>query len=273
MVSNLLVIDQPVGTGFSYAKTKESWKSSDTQSASLTYQFLKKWLVAHPEYFMNDLYIGGDSYGGMYATLVLEQVYNGNEFMGELPLNIKGYILGNPHADKFKDFNGRVDYAHHMGLLSDELYESAKSNCEGNYLSNIAGSKLCDHDMQRISQCLDNICMPHILDKCCDVWNNKLAFPSFSHGRDQLLSLGPLNGGWCQAHNFTYSYLWGNDEAVQEALNVRKGTIREWSRCNANIVYRTVGMERTEVYSFDVQSVIPIHRNLTYKHSRALVYR
>ncbi|KAG9128871.1 hypothetical protein Leryth_009653 [Lithospermum erythrorhizon] len=272
-VSNLLVIDQPAGCGYSYAKTEESWYGSDTKSALLTSQFIKKWLVAHPEYYKNDLYIGGDSYAGIFVPLVVEQIYNGNQMMDELPLNVKGYILGNPVTDKFGDTNGRVKYAHNMGLLSDELYESAKSNCEGNYVSHQPSNKLCDHDMQRISQCLDNICLPHILDVCCDAWtvNNKLSAMPSSHGLHPLLFLGPLKG-WCQDHDFAYSYLWGNDRDVQAALNIRKGTIQAWSRCNTSISSASVGMEKREAYSSNVQSVVPIHRNLTYKHARALVY-
>ncbi|KAL8488767.1 hypothetical protein ACS0TY_024897 [Phlomoides rotata] len=40
--ANIIFLDQPVGTGYSYAKTSEASYSNDTLSAKLTYEFLRK---------------------------------------------------------------------------------------------------------------------------------------------------------------------------------------------------------------------------------------
>ncbi|KAG6409015.1 hypothetical protein SASPL_132044 [Salvia splendens] len=125
-VANIIFIDQPVGTGFSYAKTQQAYKTSDTLSATLTYDFLKKWFINHPQYLKNPLYIGGGSYAGLIVPLVVDHIYNGIEAGSEPPLNIKvGYVLGNPFTDvngTSGEVNGRVAYAYRMGLLSDEFY-------------------------------------------------------------------------------------------------------------------------------------------------------
>ncbi|XP_042006124.1 serine carboxypeptidase-like 18 [Salvia splendens] len=137
-VANIIFIDQPVGTGFSYAKTQQAYKTSDTLSATLTYDFLKKWFINHPQYLKNPLYIGGGSYAGLIVPLVVDHIYNGIEAGSEPPLNIKGYVLGNPFTDvngTSGEVNGRVAYAYRMGLLSDEFYMSARENCNGNYLN------------------------------------------------------------------------------------------------------------------------------------------
>ncbi|KAH0692781.1 hypothetical protein KY285_019878 [Solanum tuberosum] len=61
-VANIIFIDQPIGTGYSYAKTSEAYNSNDTLSATLTYDFLRKWLMDHPEYLKNPLYVGGEQW-------------------------------------------------------------------------------------------------------------------------------------------------------------------------------------------------------------------
>lgn len=93
-VANIIFLDQPAGTGFSYAKNPEAYKCSDTLSASRTYDFLKKWLINHPKYLNNPLYIAGGSYSGITVPLVVQQVYNGIEAGSEPPLNLKVVCSG-----------------------------------------------------------------------------------------------------------------------------------------------------------------------------------
>ncbi|PIN23061.1 Sinapoylglucose--sinapoylglucose O-sinapoyltransferase [Handroanthus impetiginosus] len=121
-MANIIFLDQPVGAGFSYATTPEAFHSNDTYATELDYEFLKKWLISHPKYINNPVYIGGDSYSGITVPLVANNVYRGNEAGIKPLINIKGYILGNPHTDVFSDANEHVPYAHRMGLLSDRLY-------------------------------------------------------------------------------------------------------------------------------------------------------
>ncbi|KAI3505474.1 hypothetical protein L1887_27605 [Cichorium endivia] len=124
-LSGLLIIflDQPVGSGFSYAKTPEAYITNDTLSTMQTYHFLRKWLVDHPKFHNNPFYLGADSYSGIVAPMILQKIYNGNE-VGEGPyINIKGYVLGNPVTNKSGDNNSKVPFAHRMGLLSDAIYK------------------------------------------------------------------------------------------------------------------------------------------------------
>nr|GEW18775.1 hypothetical protein [Tanacetum cinerariifolium] len=46
-----------------------------------------------------------------------------NEHGDQPLLNIQGYILCSPLTDKFMDFNPRVEFAHRMALISDDIYK------------------------------------------------------------------------------------------------------------------------------------------------------
>ncbi|KAJ6964998.1 serine carboxypeptidase-like 18 isoform X3 [Populus alba x Populus x berolinensis] len=69
-IANIIFVDAPVGTGFSYSTTWEGYHVTDTLSAAETYEFLRKWLVDHPKFLTNPLYVAGDSYTGIVAPII-----------------------------------------------------------------------------------------------------------------------------------------------------------------------------------------------------------
>ncbi|KAI6701494.1 hypothetical protein NL676_015818 [Syzygium grande] len=78
-VANIIFLDQPV----------EGYHTGDLSSDAETYQFLRKWLMVHPEFLSNPLYITGDSYLRMMIPIIVTEVVNGNEVGHLPPLNIK----------------------------------------------------------------------------------------------------------------------------------------------------------------------------------------
>ncbi|KAG5609351.1 hypothetical protein H5410_020632 [Solanum commersonii] len=166
-------------------------------------QMITKWLMDHPEYLKNPLYVGGESYSGIYIALVTRKIYDGVE-VGDLPqMNIKGYIQGNALTDTYTTMNSRVKYAYHMGLISDKIYQSAKANCNGNYVDIDPNNILCLNDLQKVKKCLNNIRRDHILENWCEL----------SVLTSNVHSLFPIPGPWC------------------------RGTILEWVRCNQSMRY------------------------------------
>lgn len=267
-VANIIFIDQPAGTGYSYAKTSEAYNGNDTLSVTLTYDFLRKWLMDHPKYLKNPLYVSGDSYSGLFVAPLTRKMYNGIEVGDKLRVNIKGYIQGNALTDRNIDFNGRIKYANRIGLISDKIYQSTKANCNGNYIDVDPKNVLCLNDLQKGTRCLKNIRRAHILEPWCDL---PFLMSILQETPSNAQSIFPIAGPWCREKNYIYSYIWANDKAVQKALNVHEGTKLEWVRCNESMHYRDY-MKRTESYVYDVQSVIDDHQHLTSKSCRALIY-
>ncbi|TXG46654.1 hypothetical protein EZV62_027848 [Acer yangbiense] len=77
-IANMIFLDAPVGTGFSYSKTQKGWYSSDTLSTKAIYEFIQKWIMDHPKFSNNPLYITGDSYSGMIVPMVSLEIAIGN---------------------------------------------------------------------------------------------------------------------------------------------------------------------------------------------------
>ncbi|CAK9154928.1 unnamed protein product [Ilex paraguariensis] len=220
-VASIIYIDQPVGTGFSYANTSESYISSDTISATQTYEFLRKWLVDHPKYLNNPLYICGVSYIGMVIPIIVQEIYNGNEAGNKPQMNIKGYMLGNPLTDKNRDVNSRIKYAHHVALLSDDLYKSTKANCNGEYIDVDPNNGLCSSNMQLVNKCLEKINLPQILEPLCSTVNvksNLLRWDRSSVEENSMDLLWPLHqatGPWCRE---IYN---GNEAGNKPQMNIK----------------------------------------------------
>ncbi|CAL5377515.1 unnamed protein product [Camellia sinensis] len=210
-VANIIFLDAPVGTGFSYANNWESYVLDDQLSATEIYNFLMIWLMDHPQFLSNDLYIYGDSYSGLIVPNIVQKIYVGNLEVGVEPL-IK---------------------------LKNGLYESTKTNCHGEYLDVDPNNAPCIKGLQLVTNCLYNI-------------ENPLHF-LLPPSQDRKL--------WCRVYNYVLSDIWANDERVQKALHIRKGSIEKWVRCN-----------NTLSYNEDLLTSIEYHRNLSHTDLRALIY-
>ncbi|PWA44114.1 peptidase S10, serine carboxypeptidase, Alpha/Beta hydrolase fold protein [Artemisia annua] len=167
-MASVIFVDMPAGTGFSYAETKEGWTSSDSNMAIQANQFIKKFLTDHPKFLKNSLYLAGISYIGVVLPRITLEIYEGNERGDQPSLNIQGYILMSPLTHKFNDFNSRLEYAHRLALISDDIYKSAIEHCNGNYVNVDSVNSVCAASLQRYDECTSRINMDNVLEEFCD---------------------------------------------------------------------------------------------------------
>ncbi|KAL1812057.1 hypothetical protein ACET3Z_022122 [Daucus carota] len=266
-LANVIFLDAPT-SGFSYAKSPETYTNSDTLSAKYTYQFLRKWLENHPKFISNPFYVTGLSYSGITIPLIVQETFNGNEAGNEPRINIAGYIIGNPLTDRHLDFNARIPYAHKVALLSDEIYESTKANCNGEYVNVHANNKLCQSDLQKVDECLEDVYMFHILEPIC-IQETSTRSLLQKIGSSTKKSAQLKGQQWCRDNTYLYTDVWANVPSVRKALNIREGTIGEWVRCNADHYF--LGKNDTVNYAYDVSSTLGNYRNFTKKNCRALI--
>lgn len=113
---NLMIIDNPVGSGYSYTG-KKSYVSSEKEMREDFYAALKAFFSMHPEYKRNPLWVTGESYGGKYVPNVAYEIQLRKE------LNLKGVIIGNGvYSGKIQ--NPTVpDFAYSHGLIDEHFYK------------------------------------------------------------------------------------------------------------------------------------------------------
>ncbi|XP_052173517.1 serine carboxypeptidase-like 18 [Diospyros lotus] len=258
--ASMIFLDSPVGTGFSYARTLEGWASSDMKSVEQAYQFLRKWLVEHPQYLAVQLYIAGDSYAGKIVPLITKKIMDGNKDKAEQFLNVKGYLVGSPRTDLLTEENSKVELFHRLALISDEIYENLKKSCNDSYVTVDPSNTQCLAALQDLKKCVKDLSTRDFLEPNCELSSNDLADVldrrSVTEGSlDSEFLLPPMSMAaisYCTAFSITHNKIWANDESVQEALHVRKETVRHWERCNNSLLYTK-----------DIKNVVPVHKELS----------
>ncbi|URD90647.1 serine carboxypeptidase-like [Musa troglodytarum] len=234
-VANMIFVDSPVGSGFSFSRRYEGYNANDMSWSEHVYKFLIKWFIDHPQFLSNPLYISGDSYGGKIVPIVAYRISEGTK-VGNKQLNLKGYLIGNPVTGENFDENSQVPYAHGVGIISDGIFEFCSEIYKNHILEPkcaLASPKPKDMilDRRSLKERIDLLNPPHVPDLRC------------------------------RAYAYFLSYYWANNNVVRQALHIKKGTVEEWQRCNGDLPYAS-----------ELKSTIKYHLNLTTRGFRALVY-
>ncbi|PWA49491.1 Peptidase S10, serine carboxypeptidase [Artemisia annua] len=231
----------------------------------------------HPRFLKNPLYVTGISYSGIVIPMITEGIYKGLE----PTINIKGYMAGNPLTNKSGDINSRFEFAYQMALISKDLFESTKEDCNGEYAEANDKNMLCISRINEVNKRVRDINISQILEPVCDNSTTKLVqtVNAIRIGKQRSLRENPirivhaqpsLKDTFCQA-DYYYAMLWANNKSVMKALNVRKGSVTEELLCNMDMTY-DYGYTSLPLYEFNVQSSFVYHEELSKRNCRALIF-
>ncbi|XP_047311469.1 serine carboxypeptidase-like [Impatiens glandulifera] len=126
-VSNLIYVDQPTGTGFSYSSDESSIRNDEEGVSNDLYDFLQAFFKEHPQYLKNDFYITGESYAGHYIPALATRVHNGNKNKEGALINLKGFAIGNGLTNPAVQYNAYPDYALRAKLITQSQYKDVAS--------------------------------------------------------------------------------------------------------------------------------------------------
>lgn len=65
--ANVLFLESPAGVGWSWAGTDADLDTNDMIQSHDAITALKTWFKEYPEFLPNELYVSGESYGGIYV--------------------------------------------------------------------------------------------------------------------------------------------------------------------------------------------------------------
>ncbi|EEC76119.1 hypothetical protein OsI_13386 [Oryza sativa Indica Group] len=177
---------------------------------------------------------------------------------------LQGYIVGNPITGSKIDDNFKIPYSHGVGIISDQLYEAAVANCNGDYVTTT--NELCAKALNAIDNLMSEVDYGNILDDKC-VRATPKPINEVSRSRSLLEDYIRLSEPTvrptinCFSYRYYLSFLWMNNNLTREALKIKKGTVGEWIRCKTGLPYVQ-----------DVASSIKYHFDLTTGGYRALVF-
>ncbi|WAR55789.1 hypothetical protein PtB15_6B532 [Puccinia triticina] len=111
--ANMLFIDQPTGTGYSYGPKPNYVHELDVSSANLV-NLLARFYKIFPEYQKMDLYICGESFAGQYIPYLAQAILDTNIISAPL----KGIMIGNGWVDPINQYLAYPDFAFKVGLVN-----------------------------------------------------------------------------------------------------------------------------------------------------------
>jgi cathepsin A (carboxypeptidase C) len=247
--ANLLYVDQPTGTGFSYGLGLDH---NEKGVAADMYDFLQQFMKAHPKYAGLDFYAVGESYAGHYVPAVTHKIWQNNQQLPKdaIKINLKGTSVGNGLTDP------SVQYKYYAQMaISTNDHKPAVSNVTHAAMEAATGP------------CIAAIagCQAHVPGACIgatDICNAGLLIPYTLTGMNPYdmrvkCAVPPL----CYDFSNVAKYLARTD--VRQQLGV--GT-RKWSDCNRAVA---IEFELAGDWMHDFQSMLTDQLN---NGIRVLIY-
>jgi serine carboxypeptidase-like clade 1 len=151
-IANVLFLEAPVGTGYSYTEETDMPHIGDEATARDSHTFLERFLGPQyfPQFQSHDFHIWGESYAGIYIPTLANQVLLQNKELEDAGLepsvNLVALGIGNgcsgtesascgsrPSASSFAETDEGITlrFLKDHALVSTEMYEGVQSACVG----------------------------------------------------------------------------------------------------------------------------------------------
>lgn len=121
-VANILFLDAPAGSGYSYDATG-NYATDDDQAADDTYLAILDFYHKFTLYGTNDLYVIGQGQAATHVTLVVERL------LEEPTVKLRGYAINNGILDNRFRRSGLIFFGYYHGLFGRRLWKKLTTNC------------------------------------------------------------------------------------------------------------------------------------------------
>jgi carboxypeptidase C (cathepsin A) len=122
--ANLLYVDQPAGTGFSYITDPTKFDTNEKEISLALWNFIVLFYQKYPKYSRLDLYIIGESYAGHYVPAIGNLITQVNSIYAT---NLKGIAIGNGWVDPYIQYKAYGQFAYQNNLISKVEYNASEA--------------------------------------------------------------------------------------------------------------------------------------------------
>lgn len=91
---NVVFLDQPVGTGFSYSEVGDTVHHMEINGKEFI-DFLTQFLDKYPEFWNREFFLTGESFGGKYLSLFTYMIMEQNKVQNK-KIPLKGTLIFDP---------------------------------------------------------------------------------------------------------------------------------------------------------------------------------
>jgi len=265
--ANILYIDQPVGTGFSYdSNPLDIGVTNEHQMAANMWEFFQKWFAEHTKYAKLPFFIAAESYGGHYAPALAYHIQQHNVAGAGSKINLSGVLIGDGLVDPVNQYPSYPTYvkAHQKQIGVNNkvigLMEAALVGCLP--LARACGSYNTTCQACNSPKTPDGSCGPPKDDPkglpCCRDYtgvpctNETLRFLACSNAYDvcNLGELIPIQSSGVNlydvtkpctvkplCYDFSKETAWLNDKQNIAAIGAKKNS---WTSCNREVEIKLV---------------------------------
>jgi carboxypeptidase D len=255
-----LYIDQPVGTGLSFTKSK-SYCKNDFEIDTDFHLFLENFLIVHKDMFLNPeknadgqytmkrpLYFSGESHAGHYIPSMIDFILQKNADTKEdtrprVLIYPSGAAIGNGWTDPYYQYAG-AEAAYGVGMIDlaqKEELDHLELSCQAELAKGLYSVEVCDELVNKItagSNGRHGTTKVSVYDN--RKWESKSGSRSFPEGHKDVEK---YLGGW-STHGYPKS-MKVNYKDVLKAINAEEsiGANQRFEECTDPPYYALAGFD------------------------------
>ncbi len=152
-VANVMYVDQPVGTGFSFTHD-DSYAENLREVSEQLWGFMQNFLRVHDVFVDRNIILAGESFAGSYIPNFVQYTLEANKNLqdGENLLPIEGVCIGNSYTDPYTQ-HAVTEYAFSVGLISEgqaRVLKEQEHKCHIDIKGGESNSKTCTSLLDRV---------------------------------------------------------------------------------------------------------------------------
>ncbi|ORX43278.1 alpha/beta-hydrolase [Piromyces finnis] len=121
--TNVVYVDQPTGTGFSYTKNNDIPRNEYDVGRDFN-TFLGQLFRVFPQYADAEIYIAGESFAGTYIPYIASNLIKNP--VNEKMIDLQGIAIGNGWIDPARQYQGYLKYSVDNNILSGNALKKVK---------------------------------------------------------------------------------------------------------------------------------------------------